>query len=739
MGLTFQQKKRMRRALIGTTVLAVAFVAMQALPFFRRVADRLEQVTLDYRYVRFNPHPHTPDQVVEIDIDEQSMKLLGPSYGRWPWPRRIYKEMIEFLAMGEPAAILFDVLFTEGQQGTEDDKLLAETTASVGMVSHAMLLLADPAEEREGDLSLPEGFAARYGLKWSQPPGPWFTHRKFRDYLLPASEYMKVIPKIHSVTTEPDRDGVFRHAPIFFQYGEAWIPSLPMLGILSTLKNPVLSAHPGGLSIESEGKILQVPLSQQGLLSLNFYPPDPEKGLKTIPIAAIIGSALQLQKGEVQDPSQLKVNPFSFKGKVILVGASAAGAADLKPTPVHPSFPGVLLHATAITNVLNQDFLYRIPLVWRLLIGLLILTTTYYSVLILEHIVLKVSLPLALMGILNGIALWLFQRNNVWVDMAMPTVVGLTAMFDGLAYISFVENAEKKKISSTLSKYLSPAVSAQLIGSGSDPRAEVGRFEELSVLFSDIRGFTTMSEMFKPEVLVQHLNEYLGRMTDVIFDNTGTLDKFIGDAVMAFWGAPLRDEEHALKSVKCGFAMQKALLGLKENWKTRTASGININIGVGINTGPVIVGNIGSEKRLDYTVIGDNVNLASRIEGLTKQYHSTFLIGPQTQISVEKSVICRPIDLVQVKGRAHHVRIWEPLCMVQDSDAVKMRELVERFELGWNHYQKGNFADALKEFERTHQWRAGGDGPSEVYIERCKDLIAEPPQDWSGVYVAKSK
>jgi adenylate cyclase len=741
--MTKQQKRRLKRALLGVFALSFLVVGWDQVPLTRQ----MEQATLDYRYLRFNRSTPSSKQVVLIDIDEQSLKALAPSYGRWPWPRKVYKDIIEFLAMGEPSAILFDLLFTEAQLGSDDDQLLAQVSQQVPAVSHAMQFTSDRGEDIAGVNPLPSGFDAKYPLTLAEGSvTPSQGKRAYRDYLIPNPELLKLQPRIHVVSTVKDSDGAYRRKPVAFNYEGKWYPSMLLQGVRSTLKDSTLKFEPGKVVISgtdpesNQPKTLFIPMDQNATVPLHFY--DDDKRAETIPVAAVIDSAIKLQRGEVSDPAQLKVNPFELKNKVILIGGSAAGLEDLKATPISPAYPGVLLHATAISNALTGDFLRPVPQPINILIGFVFLLLVYYSSFYLHSIAGRVMLPLGALAAYNGAALYLFQTQSLALSMAMPSIVGLLGLLDGFAYISFVEGAERKRLTGTLNKYLSPAVAEQMAESGSDPTAEVGRNEELSILFSDIRGFTTLSEKAEAGVVVAWLNEYLGKMTDVVFECEGTLDKFIGDAVMAFWGAPVRTEDHALRAVRAAMKMTDALVQLKAKWVREGKFGQETAIGIGINTGKVIVGNIGSEKRLDYTVIGDNVNLASRIEGLTKQCKVGMLIGPRTYELVMNSIVCRIIDFVRVKGKTQHVIIYEPLCEASSPDAPAMRDLAGRFESALELYRKGDFKKALELFTAINAGRAGqagGDGPSQVFIERCGELIAEPPQEWDGVYVAKTK
>ncbi len=292
------------------------------------------------------------------------------------------------------------------------------------------------------------------------------------------------------------------------------------------------------------------------------------------------------------------------------------------------------------------------------------------------------------------------------------------------------ENEEKKKIRAAFGQYVSPSLVNEIMRHPEKLKLG-GEKKRLTVFFSDIRGFTTLSEKLSPEELVSLLNEYLNGMTNIIINQKGLVDKYIGDAIMAFWGAPLDDEEHAVNACKSGLMMKDALTKISANLEKRGLPGIKI--GMGINTGDMVVGNMGSSQRFDYTVIGDNVNLASRLEGLTKQYGVGILITEDTHNAIKgKGFLCREIDLVTVKGKTKPVRLFELVDFEKNSDKA-LKDKVKRFETALKEYREGGFAKAKKGFLAIE------DETSKIFADRCSQYIRSPPKDWKGVHVATSK
>lgn len=762
MSISINQKKRIRRASLGFLVLAGLAIAWDHIPQLTQLEDQ----SLDFRYRNFNRAKPAPKNITVIDIDEQSIKLLSPAYGRWPWPRRIYKDILEFLAFTETPGLFFDLMFTEAQKNTcpgaqteDDDALLAGASLSSGTASHALMFLSAaanelaPGQERQ---PFPEAWKTQYGIPNLDGLKNFPQPVNYKDFLTPAPEkYMGTIPFLHFVNSFKDADGIHRRAPVLIRYGDFWMPSLSLAAVFHKIMKPVdgkslaeSGRYPKDLRYEDshlkfsglDGKAYAIPLDAAGRMRVHYY--NLETDIAREPLAPLMDSAQKLQSGEVEDPSTLKLNPLALAGHVFMIGGSAAGLEDLKATPLDKAYPGVMIHATLAANILESDFLVRAPLWQRAAIIGLLLLSVYGSILLISNLILKILLP-GIFGVGSLIlAIWAFQNANMHFDLALPAALLVLASLDSLVYLTFVEGKEKKKIQDTLGKYLPEAVVKEMIATGSDIRAEIGKKQELSILFSDIRGFTSLSEKLPPEKVVAVLNSYLGRMTDVVFTGGGTLDKFIGDAIMAFWGAPLSDPNHATHAVQTALRMIDGLEALKQEWKSNPDSdpGIDLQIGIGINTGFVIVGNIGSEKKLDYTVIGDNVNLASRLEGLTKSYKSKLIIGERTHELLGGSILCRTADKVRVVGKTQAVKIFEPLADANSTKAQDWSEPLKVYEQAWAQYEKGDFKSALEGFDKCLKLRNGSDGLSSIYIERCRNYLEFPPDGpWEGIFVAKSK
>jgi adenylate cyclase len=339
-------------------------------------------------------------------------------------------------------------------------------------------------------------------------------------------------------------------------------------------------------------------------------------------------------------------------------------------------------------------------------------------------------------GIWGGGAVLALDRANVVLALGMPLAQMLTMFLVATSYRFFSEEREKRRARETFSRFLAPAIVEDVLSKGGSVQLG-GDKRVLTVLFSDIRGFTTISEKLDPHVLLELLNEYLTPMTDIVVsDHQGTLDKYIGDAVMAFWGAPTPQPDHALRACRAALSMLERLAVLREKWRERGLP--DIDIGIGINTGPMSVGFVGSQDRFyNYTVLGDAVNLASRLEGANKEYGTRIILGPSTYDDVKDAVVVRELDLVRVKGKREPVHIYELLALAPATP--ELAAFVERFRWGLSAYAAQRWDEAMARFREADALR-GGDPTSRKYVERCEAMRREPPgPEWDGVFQMKTK
>jgi len=495
------------------------------------------------------------------------------------------------------------------------------------------------------------------------------------------TDFIRPHVKLGIVNISSDTDGVLR----FMKSGTT-----------TTLFSEILSGK------STEGK--KVRINYRG----------PEKTFLTIPF-------IDLVEGRI--PERIT------EGAHVLIGATAPNLHDFVQTPFG-RLPGVEFHANAIDTLGSGKFFKETSGFVSLVLILLVAGLALLSVLLLKHLttILVVSAIDLILIFITSLVLFSYKIIIPVLYLELTFILSFVVL---IVFQYVFESKEKRFIREAFQYYLTPDVIEELI-KNPDKIALGGEKRNMTILFSDIRGFTTISEKLSAEELTSLLNEYLTAMTDIVMDEGGVVDKYIGDAVMAFWGAPLVNNKHAIDACVSSVKMVKTLSKLNEDWAKRALP--RIDIGIGLNTGDVVVGNMGSRSRFNYTVMGDEVNLASRLEGLTKYYGVACLVSEEvyTQAQSDTNLLFRKLDVVLVKGKKEPKTIYE---LVADASILDIREDFEKARM---LYVEGKWGEALRVFEKILDKKAQ-DGPTKMYIERCKVFLKDPPTDWKGVYEFKDK
>jgi adenylate cyclase len=420
---------------------------------------------------------------------------------------------------------------------------------------------------------------------------------------------------------------------------------------------------------------------------------------------------------------------ISVKNKVVLIGATAPNLHDNYFVPTSNGIPmsGVEIHANILQNLILNNFLAEQG---NLSIILLVLISSFAGFFILSRLKVYYTLAVLILIIViySLIGIYLFNNNNYLLDLFYFPISLLVFTSAGTAVNYLEEKKQSAYLTDAFSKYVSKDLLSELLSKKQQLKLG-GAKREITIFFSDIRGFTSISEKLTPEKLVHLINEYLTAMTTIIMENKGTVDKFIGDAIMAFWNAPFLEKEHPKLACLSAIAQVKALKKLKSGWKKQKLP--EINIGCGINTGEDVIGNMGSEDRFDYTAMGDSVNLSSRLEGLTKQYQVNIIISESTYQRVHSELKCRLLDAVKVKGKNIPIKIYE---LIVDENN---EEFIKQFEKALESYFKSQFKKAKSEFKKALVLKE--DHTAKMFIERCDAYIQNPPKNWDGSFQAKEK
>ena len=721
-----------RKLLLGT-VISVSIALLVNVGFYLGIFEELEWKTLDLRQRLFYGSDEPPKDIEVILIDEASLRAMNPVVGRWPWPRSIHADVIDFLYLAGAKAVIFDMLFTENEkmygQSTSilgpNDKRLVEATASSENIYHAAQIIIDKEDEYNKGLlnkPLPDDFTTHFSVRNIDGVIPEGNN----NYYLPFPELYRASKGVGVVEFSPDRDGVYRRTRLFRHYQGSFFPVLSTAPLLNVLKIESVRMEKGELILLPH---ISIPIQEDGSYLIKMY-----GNFAPYSMSGILSSIQKIKLGEIEE---LPVDPAAFKDRIVFIGASAVGVDDLKTTSLDSKTPGVYLHASIYGNIIQKDFLiYRGSLLTSVLI-LILSVAVSFTILWIRNALYQTGLPVVLTILYVSVSLWQFKSNIVY-DVIAPIASIAISRMTSFAYLSLTEGKDKRRIKRMLEQYVSPTMLATVIAKAPQDvlKAEVGSKEYLTILFSDIREFTNLSESLDAEKIVEILNSYLSEMVDVIFKYEGTLDKFIGDAIMAFWGAPVKVNNHGERAVKSAIEMMHSLEILNETVKKK--GGSHLEIGIGINSGEVILGNIGSEKKLDYTVIGDNVNLASRVEGLTKEYGCHILITEATYEEVKGSIPCRVVDIVRVKGKKKGIKIYEPL-NTRLKDTKLLERIISISDEGFNHYLNRKWVDARNKYSMLLSIKLN-DPVAEIFINRCTDYLEiEPPENWDGVYTMMKK
>jgi adenylate cyclase len=710
-----EKKKSDRNFLLTATAIGLVS-ALLSLALYIRSPEFLTAIDLkfsDFRFQRrgeIKPNP----QVAIVAIDEKSINELG----RWPWSRYRVAELLDKLKDYNPKVVAFDITFSE-PESEDADRVLGE---ALDKSRNPILgyFFRDGSTQEPSPESVKQIKRSNIKLiKFLGEPESNFL-KKFHSADLNISQIGAHAKGFGFFNAVPDEDGTVRRSQLLVEYKEEIYPSLNLEGLRRFLGGEIL------LSLASYGvdglyiRQTRIPADETGQFLINYY-----------------GSSGTFPTYSVVDVLSGKVPTEALKDKLVFIGATEIGIADVKPTPFSPVFPGVEIHATVAGNILDGNFLIKNNLTKGLDIVLLLVLP-----LILAFLLMRVQKTfLGFLIFITFVFLYLlgnyllFSRLKILISTLYPILsLGFVYIFfEG--YRNLIIEKRNRYLRRAFSSYVSPELVTEIL-QDPDKLKLGGETKNITVLFSDIRGFTSLSEIITPVTLVSILNSYLSPMTQIIMDERGTLDKYIGDAIMAIFGAPLDVSNHPEQACKAALSMLENLEKLNLEWIERDWP--HISIGIGINTGEAVVGNMGTDIRFEYTAIGDTVNLASRLEGLNKLYGTEIIISKSTLEGLAPSqFFVRELDLVQVMGKEQPISIFE-LIDLHPGDPERAT-LVNSFADALHTYRAQKFKAAWKKFADILQ-TFPGDRPSILYLKRCSEYIEQPPPtNWDGVFIAKEK
>jgi adenylate cyclase len=739
-------RRNLRRYLIGLAVLLVLLghsVGRYQINFI----NQLDSIIYDAK-IRLTMPQTVDERIAILDIDEKSLA----EQGRWPWGRDKMATLMDKLFAHYGARLVgFDVVFAEPDTSSGLHSLEALARHEFRGIPGFQSALREMRPKLDYDARFAAAMKGRPvilgyylsstlegGRNAGVLPAPTFPAGSFSQgetaittwstYGANLEMFQKAAAGAGHFNPIIEFDGVSRRTPMIAEYDGQYYESLSLAMVRALLGFPPIEAGYDENSGDGTTEWLDLKTDQGAALRIPV-----DKNLAAlIPYRGMQGS---FPYYSVTDVLNGRVPQEKLAGRVVLVGTTAPGLKDLRSTPVDSAYPGVEVHASLISGMLDGVIKHKPYYVLAVDVAL-VFFAGIIMVLMLPRLspfkatVVALAVFLVLLGI--NFAFWYGMNVDLTLASALIAVTLLFALNMSWGY--FVESRSKRLFTELFGQYVPPELVDEM-AANPEGYTMSGRKAELTVLFSDIRGFTTISESLQPDQLAALMNEYLGAMTLVVRKHRGTLDKYIGDAIMAFWGAPVADDEHARNAVLTALEMQGELLKLNQ---TLTAKGWPaLKIGVGVNTGPMTVGDMGSPVRKAYTVMGDAVNLGSRLEGITKQYGVGIMVGEETRALLAKTFVFRELDRVRVKGKAEPVGIYEPL---GETDKVAADDLIEL-----------KFWDQALHYYRTQAWDQAELSLAnltkihprylyELYAKRIQHLRAEPPgSDWEGVTVFETK
>jgi len=729
-----------------SAAMLILFLLFSSANISNRYIVALENQLYDFR-LRQSLLNTVDDKVVILDIDEESIERVG----HWPWSRVVLAELMNQLYDTYEIKVLgFDVVFPELEKNTALP-LLAELKQMQEFAKYADYL-SRLEVDLQGDMRFAESLIGRnvvIGFTFEDlQPGVEQSEYQQKGFLtLPiiskdalvdikidfyqAGGYIANYDPLAYITNfsgffnYPRESSTLRRVPLLYQYNGDTYPSLALQMVLS------------GLGIENVLFSFAKEASEKNSLSLEHV----LIGEHKVPVNGKVSAFVPYRGGQksfnyISAASVLagEVPIEDLKDKYVLLGTSAAGLLDLRSTPVGDSYPGVEVHANIISGILDDRFKSQPSIIkgveYTLLTFAAILLTIYVPRL---GAIGASAIMISFIGLLYGLSYWFWYSYDIVLPLANTGLLIISLSFFLIVHNFFVESRRKRRMNRLFGQYIPKELVSELDAS-SHELSLAGESRHMSVLFSDVRSFTTISEGLDPQELTTMMNEFLTPITKAIHHNRGTIDKYMGDAVMAFWGAPLIDERHANNAVASAFEMIDAMYAIQPEFKSKGWP--EIKIGIGISSGDMRVGNMGSEFRMAYTVLGDTVNLGSRLEGLTKNYGVDILVNEET-MRLATDYAFREIDRVRVKGKLEPVKIFEPIKKQAQITEFELAEL-QQYQQALALYHKRQWQEAEQLLKQLHSSNAAT--IYDIYLQRIAAYKQqEPDADWDGVFTFTTK
>ena len=679
---------------------------------------RLEYLMLDRMIdVRHRTPLQADSRLFFVGIDDTTQT----QFGRWPFARIFHGELLGFLSAAHPAAVAWDILFTE-ENSVYDEAFID----GINALGAPVITAAARAKAKSGN--------ARPGVEFGlTAPLPNVMNGgavpAVEAALIPV-EPLRKVSYFGFADSTPELDGVRRKVSLVLKIGEQFYPNFALQSLMQFWKlapSQIRVVLGDAIYIESPEVRRRIPINRQGDFLINYrYEADD--------VANRNYAFLHYALGEKYNGRPANDLP-DLDGKLVIIALTGTGTSEIGPSPLSARSQIPLVHVNVLDNILREDYL-RVAGPWVVWLGWLVVA--YLSVWLLERLhfgVLIAVLPLIVVAAL-AVMYAAFVKANLWLPLAVPLLAFMLLHFGTTGSRVFQEQAARKRIKRTFSSYLSPAVLDHVLANPNE-MALGGERKPVTILFSDIRGFTSMSEAMEEDEIIQHLDEYFTEMVECVNHHGGTLHKFIGDAIMAVWGDVISEgpEIDARNAVRAALEMRSALVRLNEKWQAEGR--VLFRIGIGLNQGRVLVGNMGAPQRMEFTVIGDAVNAAARIEGLTKEWQTDIAVGENVQALVSDQFVFQTLGLFRLVGKRNALRIYSVLDEATANRPPMAWLLI--YEAAFADYVAGDFISAASGFQQVLQINPG-DHCASHYAKVSRQHLENPPQGgWDAVHVSKSK
>ncbi|MDR0785817.1 MAG: adenylate/guanylate cyclase domain-containing protein [Treponema sp.] len=718
--------KKSVKKIFAFLIITISVFAVFGAGFTLGVFDYLEFKTYDLRVNVFAENSAPSDEIIVVILDQSSLDWARKTRGwGWPWPRAAYSDFIEYMKIGGAKSLAFDVLFTEHSvYGDADDAEFAR------------------AEREFGRFMQSVHFSTQIGDSQIMPStandNPFFNTVGFGDFLqkfaldgetkgqFPIPELLTNAGAIGSTIGLPDSDGVVRRLALFTLFDGKAIPGEAAASLILGGFAPQVFYDAKKNNLDWEGR--NIPVDKNGKTLLRFKGHDFDR-YAPYPISLILQSAETYKNGGTPE-----LPPEDFRDKYVFFGYYAPGLYDTALTPISSVYPGMGTHITMVDNILQNDFTRETPLWLDLLVIFAVIALVGGLTIFSDKVYISLGSLVASVTVCVS-AGFLAYANGWWLSMIAPFFGVVAVYLTATLYNYATEGSQKRFIKSAFSQYLSPAVIERLLADP-DQLKLGGERREISIFFSDIQGFSTISERLDPTVLTELLNDYLSFMTNIILDSGGTIDKYEGDAIIAFWNAPLNYADHAARALGAAMECQRSLEEKQSFYEEKY--GARLVTRIGLNTGFAVVGNMGSNKRFNYTMLGDSVNLAARLEGLNKQFGTFLMCTEKTFNDANKAISAnsgrffgRKLASVAVVGKKEPATVYQPLPQAVYTETLP---ILQKFDKARDLFYEGKFLEASPLFEEI----IDSDRPAFFYAEQCRYYIKRPGE-WKGFWQATSK